>query len=166
MRERVDREEQTVWQSGKALEGSGYCHHQDGVERHVIYVRCPYHSPSGEMLGVLTVVTDVSEIKSAEARRAKRRTGSPITDSVPGVVYQYLWLAPGKGRVLYASQGLSRSLLGSASKKCYWRSPVTKCTASSPRRRGAGLYCKVAECAKTLAPIDVEIRSQHPEGER
>ena len=166
MRERVDREEQTVWQSGKALEGSGYCHHQDGVERHVIYVRCPYHSPSGEMLGVLTVVTDVSEIKSAEARaRQAENRLTHITDSVPGVVYQYLWLAPGKGRVLYASQGVEQ-ILGVSQQEMLLAKSGNEVYSFFTEEERLDYIRKVAECAKTLAPIDVEIRSQHPEGER
>ncbi|WP_234919135.1 hypothetical protein, partial [Aeromonas veronii] len=78
----------------------------DGTPCHVIYAKRPYRDPDGNMLGVLTVLTDVSRIKEAEerARQAENRL-TQITDSMPGVVYQYLWQGPGKGRFLYASQG-------------------------------------------------------------
>ena len=97
-RERVLREESGVWQSGEQLEGAGNSRRQDGAMFHVIYTKRPYRSPKGDMLGVLTVLTDVTRIKEAEARARKAETRlTQITDSMPGIVYQYLWLGPGKG---------------------------------------------------------------------
>ena len=49
-------------------------------------------------LGILTVLTDVTELEQARfaAQEAQTRL-TQITDSMPGLVYQYHWLGPGKG---------------------------------------------------------------------
>ncbi|MEG0008867.1 MAG: transporter substrate-binding domain-containing protein [Aeromonas sp.] len=164
-RVRVLREEREVWQSGEVLEGAGYSLRQDGTSFHVIYAKQPYLSPSGEMLGVLTVLTDVTRIKEAEARARQAEVRlTQITDSMPGIVYQYLWQGPGKGRFLYVSQG-EREILG--------------CSEEELLAAGSGgevfgfteaalqdFVSKVANHAETLAPLDLEIRVERTEDER
>lgn len=164
-RGRVMKEERAVWQSGETLEGAGYSQRQDGSSFHVIYAKQPYRSPNGDMLGVLTVLTDVTRVKDAEARAREAETRlTQITDSMPGIVYQYLWQGPGKGRFLYVSQG-EREILG--------------CTEEELLAAGSGgevfgfteaalqdFVSKVANHAETLAPLDLEIRVERAEDER
>ena len=105
---------------------------------------------------MLTVLTDVTRIKEAEARARKAETRlTQITDSMPGIVYQYLWLGPGKGRFLYASQGE--------------RDPGCQPAGDIVHESGGEVFgfteealqdfvSKVANHAETLAPLDLEVR--------
>lgn len=164
-RERVLREEREVWQSGETLEGAGYSRHQDGSSFHVIYSKQPYRSQNGEMLGVLTVLTDVSRIKEAEARARQAEVRlTQITDSMPGIVYQYLWIGPGKGRFLYVSQGAGE-MLGMSDEQ-------VRAMASGGEIFGfteaalQDFVSKVAHHAESLAPLDLEVKVDREEGAR
>ncbi|HDX9008827.1 TPA: transporter substrate-binding domain-containing protein [Aeromonas dhakensis] len=164
-RARVLKEEQEVWQSGAQLEGAGNSRRQDGAMFHVIYTKRPYTSPDGDMLGVLTVLTDVTRIKEAEARARKAETRlTQITDSMPGIVYQYLWIGPGKGRFLYASQGASEILGASRQEMLSAESggEVFGFTEEALQ----DFVSKVANHAQTLAPLDLEVKVERPEGAR
>ncbi|MDM5074000.1 ATP-binding protein [Aeromonas bestiarum] len=164
-RERVLREELAVWQRGEQLEGAGYSRRQDGAMFHVIYAKRPYRSPNGDMLGVLTVLTDVTRIKEAEERARKAETRlTQITDSMPGIVYQYLWQGPGKGRFLYASQGASE-ILG-ASQQDIMSAESGGEVFGFTEEALQDFVSKVANHAETLAPLDLEVRVVRPEGDR
>ncbi|MGY3892294.1 ATP-binding protein [Aeromonas enterica] len=164
-RERVLREELEVWQSGEQLEGAGYSRRQDGSMFHVIYVKRPYRSPNGDMLGVLTVLTDVTRIKEAEARARHAETRlTQITDSMPGIVYQYLWQGPGKGRFLYASQGASE-ILGTSQQEILSAESGGEVFGFTEEAL-QDFVSKVANHAETLARLDLEVKVARPEGDR
>ncbi|MFM1643202.1 ATP-binding protein [Aeromonas salmonicida] len=164
-RERVLKEEQDVWHSGKQLEGAGYSRRQDGTLFHVIYAKRPYRSPSGDMLGVLTVLTDVTRIKEAEARARKAETRlTQITDSMPGIVYQYLWQGPGQGRFLYASQG-ANEILGASQQEMLSAESGGEVFGFTEEAL-QDFVSKVANHAETLAPLDLEVKVERPEGDR
>lgn len=164
-RERVLREELEVWQRGEQLEGAGYSRRQDGAMFHVIYAKRPYRSPNGDMLGVLTVLTDVTRIKEAEARARQAETRlTQITDSMPGIVYQYLWQGPGKGRFLYASQGASE-ILGASQQEMLSAESGGEVFGFTEEAL-QDFVSKVANHAETLAPLDLEVRVERPEGDR
>ncbi|MGY4106933.1 ATP-binding protein [Aeromonas encheleia] len=155
-REKVLREEQEVWLSGQAMEGAGYSWRHDGTAFHVIYAKQPYRAQSGEQLGVLTVLTDVTRIKEAEARARQAETRlTQITDSMPGIVYQYHWLGPGNGRFLYTSQGL-KEIVG------YDADPVQSGVVGSTilGLTGPALHDFVATVerhARAMQPLDLEV---------
>ncbi|MGL4356521.1 MAG: ATP-binding protein [Aeromonas popoffii] len=163
--ERVLRDELEVWQSGEQLEGAGYSRRQDGAMFHVIYTKRPYRSPNGDMLGVLTVLTDVTRIKEAEARARQAETRlTQITDSMPGIVYQYLWQGPGKGRFLYASQG-ANEILGACQQDMLSAESGGEVFGFTEEAL-QDFVSKVANHAETLARLDLEVRVERPEGDR
>ncbi|MGL5588371.1 MAG: PAS domain S-box protein, partial [Aeromonas veronii] len=165
LRNSVLEEERLVWQTGQDLEGAGSNLRADGTPCHVIYAKRPYRDPDGNMLGVLTVLTDVSRIKEAEerARQAENRL-TQITDSMPGVVYQYLWQGPGKGRFLYASQGASE-ILG-ASRQDLFNAESGGEVFGFTEEALQDFVSKVANHAETLAPLDLEVKVERPDGDR
>ncbi|WP_052446025.1 ATP-binding protein [Aeromonas fluvialis] len=165
LRERVLEEERRVWQSGQELEGAGSSSHADGTPFHVIYAKRPYRDPDGNMRGVLTVLTDVSRIKEAEdrARQAETRL-TQITDSMPGVVYQYLWLGPGNGRFLYASQG-ANEIMGVPDLDLFGARSGGEVFGFTEQAQQA-FVSQVANHAATLAPLDLEVKVDRPDGDR
>ncbi|MGL6399236.1 ATP-binding protein [Aeromonas veronii] len=165
LRNSVLEEERLVWQTGQDLEGAGSNLRADGTPCHVIYAKRPYRDPDGNMLGVLTVLTDVSRIKEAEerARQAENRL-TQITDSMPGVVYQYLWQGPGKGRFLYASQGASE-ILG-ASRQELFNTESGGEVFGFTEEALQDFVSKVANHAETLAPLDLEVKVERSDGDR
>ncbi|MGL5326828.1 MAG: ATP-binding protein [Aeromonas sp.] len=165
VRESVLEEELRVWQSGQKLEGAGNSLRADGSPFHVIYAKGPYRDPDGNMQGVLTVLTDVTRLKEAEdrARQAETRL-TQITDSMPGVVYQYLWQGPGKGRVLYASQG-ANEMIGVPELDLFGVSSGAEVFGFTEQARRA-FVSKVATHAETLAPLDLEVKVERSDGDR
>ena len=165
VRRQMVQEERAVWQSGRKLEGAGNSVRADGSPFHVMYVKLPYRDPAGKMLGVLTVLTDVSQIKDAEARARKAETRlTQITDSMPGIVYQYLWQGPGKGRFLYASQG-AREILGVSHQELFAAESGGEIFGFTEEAL-QDFVSKVANHAETLAPLDLEVKVERPEGDR
>lgn len=165
LRNSVLEEERLVWQTGQDLEGAGSNLRADGTPCHVIYAKRPYRDPDGNMLGVLTVLTDVSRIKEAEerARQAENRL-TQITDSMPGVVYQYLWLGPGKGRFLYASEG-ANEILGVTNRELFGAESAGEVFGFTEQAL-QDFVSKVANHAETLAPLDLEVKVERPDGDR
>lgn len=165
LRNSVLEEERLVWQTGQDLEGAGSNLRADGTPCHVIYAKRPYRDPDGNMLGVLTVLTDVSRIKEAEerARQAENRL-TQITDSMPGVVYQYLWQGPGKGRFLYASQG-TNEILGVSHQDLFNAESGGEVFGFTEEAL-QDFVSKVANHAETLAPLDLEVKVERPDGDR
>ena len=162
-RDRVLREEREVWLHGEMLEGAGYSRRQDGSSFHVIYAKQPYRSGNGDMLGVLTVLTDVSSIKEAEARARKAELRlTQITDSMPGIVYQYLWIGPGKGRFLYVSQGAGE-ILGVSDEQMLMMESGGELFGFTEAALQE-FVGKVAHHAESLAPLDLEVKVDRQEG--
>lgn len=164
-REQMLREERAVWDTGEMFEGAGYTQREGDVSLHVIYVKLPYRSEDGSIQGVLTVLTDVSALKAAEnkVREVEARLRD-ITDSMPGIVYQYHWQGVGKGRFLYLSQGAS-DILGIP------RQTLLESEA------GGGIFGlddealsvfvhEVATHALTFTPLDLEVKVPSPDGDR
>lgn len=113
IRARVIEEDARVWESGEEFHGRGEIRLADGVEHQMIYTKRLFVGPDGKRLGILTVLTDVTELKQARSAAQEAQTRlTQITDSMPGLVYQYHWLGPGNGSFLYTSQGL-KEMLGS-----------------------------------------------------
>ncbi|MCF3099282.1 transporter substrate-binding domain-containing protein [Aeromonas australiensis] len=165
LRNSVLEEERRVWQTGQDLEGAGSNLRADGTPCHVIYAKRPYRDPDGNMRGVLTVLTDVSRIKDAEerARQAETRL-TQITDSMPGVVYQYLWQGPGKGRFLYASKG-ANEILGVTHQELFSAESAGEVFGFTEQALQE-FVSKVANHAETLVPLDLEVKLERPDGDR
>ncbi|PJG59319.1 ATP-binding protein [Aeromonas cavernicola] len=165
LRSQIINEERYVWNTGLEVEGTNSSLRRDGTPFHVIYAKLPYRSPDGSMLGVLTVLTDVSRIKEAEerARQAETRL-THITDSMPGIVYQYLWQGPGQGRFLYTSQGV-KEILG-VDKQELTTSESAGDIFGFTEDALQDVVSKVAHHDETLAPLDLEVKVERPEGDR
>jgi PAS domain S-box-containing protein len=84
---------------------------RDGSRRHVLFSKAVVRDEEGRPLGLVGVMTDVTERKRAEdALRAREAYLRAVFDNVPHV----LWLKDREGRYLAANQGLVR-LYGAAS---------------------------------------------------
>jgi len=164
-REQMLREELCVWSTGTMLEGSGYTRRIDNSQFHVVYVKLPYRAADGEIQGVLTVLTDVSALKAAEDKvREVEAMLRDMTDSMPGVVYQYQWHRSGQGRFLYVSQGAGETL-GVPSQALMSAKSEWKEFGVSEEVLQA-FTARVAANAPTRAPIDWEVKVPHHGGER
>ncbi|MFM5715676.1 ATP-binding protein [Aeromonas allosaccharophila] len=164
-RQQMLREERTVWESGEIFEGTGYTQREDEVPLHVVYVKLPYRAPDGSIQGVLTVLTDVSALKAAEDKiREVEARLRDITDSMPGVVYQYLWQQAGKGQFLYLSQGAS-NILG-MSRKMLQASESGGAIFGLNDQAHKVFVDEVARHARALEPLDMEVQVPSEQGER
>ena len=164
-REQMLREEQSVWATGVRLEGAGYTRRIDDSQFHVVYVKLPYRAADGEIQGVLTVLTDVSALKAAEDKvREVEAMLRDMTDSMPGVVYQYQWHRSGQGRFLYVSQGAGETL-GVPSQALMSARSEWKTFGVSEEVLQA-FFSRVAANAPTRTPIDWEVKVPHYGGER
>lgn len=166
-RERMYREEAHVWQTEQDLVANEclFRCNLGGSPFYAFYVKRPYRDPDGNMQGVLTVATDVSRLKEAEERARKAETRlTQITDSMPGIVYQYLWQGPGKGRFLYVSQG-ARDILGGNQEDLLAVEAGGEIF-SFTEEALQHFVSKMANHAETLAPLDLEVRVARQDGDR
>ncbi|WP_068977777.1 ATP-binding protein [Aeromonas sp. EERV15] len=164
-REQMLREELSVWETGTMYEGAGFTRRIDDSQFHVVYVKLPYRGPDGEIQGVLTVLTDVSALKAAENKvREVEAMLRDMTDSMPGVVYQYQWHRSEQGRFLYVSQGAGETL-GVPSRALMSARSEWKGFGVSEEVLQEFTY-RVADNALTLTPIDWEVKVPHHGGER
>ncbi|WP_253265735.1 transporter substrate-binding domain-containing protein [Aeromonas media] len=159
IRARVIEEDARVWESGEELHGRGEIQLANGVEHQMIYTKRLFVGPGGKRLGILTVLTDVTELEQARfaAQEAQTRL-TQITDSMPGLVYQYHWLGPGNGHFLYTSQGL-REIVG------YEDEPVQTASTGATILGLAGqahqdFVDTVEEHARAMKPLDLEVEIQ------
>ncbi|MFM5016523.1 ATP-binding protein [Aeromonas veronii] len=164
-RQQMLREECAVWETGDIFEGSGYTQREGDVPLHVVYVKLPYRAADGAIQGVLTVLTDVSALKAAEnkVREVEGRLRD-ITDSMPGLVYQYLWQGAGKGKFLYLSQGAS-DILGMTHQELMAAESGGVILGLNDEALAAFID-KVAKHAQTLEPLDMEVLVPSVQGER
>ena len=156
IRAKVLEEDTRVWETGEELDGNGEIQLPDGSAHQMIYTKRLFIGPDGKRLGILTVLTDVTRIKEAEARAGQAETRlTQITNSMPGIVYQYHWLGPGNGRFLYTSQGV-KEMLG------YEEDPIQTAINGSNilGLQGKALHDYVAAVeplARTMQPVDLEV---------
>ncbi|MEG0009910.1 MAG: transporter substrate-binding domain-containing protein [Aeromonas sp.] len=116
VRQRIMHEDAEVWATGRELNARGVTQLADGVEREIMYQKRLFCDQEGNKLGILTVLTDVTELQHAQtrAREAEVRL-SRLTDSIPGFVFQFEYLGKGEGQFQYVSAGAQEmDLLGSA----------------------------------------------------
>ncbi|MCH7371869.1 transporter substrate-binding domain-containing protein [Aeromonas sp. MR16] len=156
IRARVIEEDTRVWESGEELNGSGEIQLPDGALHQMLYTKRLFVGPDNKRLGILTVLTDVTELKQARSAAQEAETRlTQITDSMPGLVYQYHWIGPGNGRFLYTSQGL-KEIVG------YDEDPVHSGVVGSTilGLTGPALHDFVATVerhARTMQPLDLEV---------
>lgn len=164
-RQQMLREEQRVWDIGEMFEGTGQTRRPDKAPLNVVYIKKPYRASDGTIQGVLTVLTDISALTAAEdkVREVEARLRD-ITDSMPGVVYQYLWQGVGKGRFLYLSQGVS-DMLG-IPQQTLLESESGASILGLDEETLAVFVEEVATHARTLAPLELEVKVPTPQGER
>jgi len=164
-RQQMLREECAVWETGEIFEGSGYTQREGDVPLHVVYVKLPYRAADGTIQGVLTVLTDVSALKAAEnkVREVEGRLRD-ITDSMPGLVYQYLWQGAGKGCFLYLSQGAS-DILGMTHQELMEVESGGVIFGLNDEALAA-FVDEVAIHARTLEPLDMEVLVPSVQGAR
>ncbi|WP_421190495.1 ATP-binding protein [Aeromonas enteropelogenes] len=164
-REQMLREERQIWATGEIIAGAGQSSNRDGTLFHVIYVKLPYRAADGSIQGVLTVLTDVSAIKAAESKVREAETRlKDMTDSMPGVVYQYLWQGVGKGRFLYVSRG-AEEILGKPAESLLQAQPGGAVFDLGEEMRQA-FVSEVAAHAMALTPLDLEVMVPSPAGTR
>ena len=164
-RQQMLHEERAVWETGDMFEGFGYTQREGGGPLHVVYVKLPYRAADGTIKGVLTVLTDISALKAAEnkVREVEARLRD-ITDSMPGVVYQYLWQGPGKGKFLYLSQGASEVL--GKSHQVLMEAESGEAIFGWNEEDLADFVDAVATHARTLEPLELEVKVPGQQGER
>jgi len=164
-RQQMLREERLVWETGETIVGDGYTQRNGNTPLHVVYVKLPYHAPDGAIAGVLTVLTDVSALKAAEnkVREVEARLRD-ITDSMPGVVYQYLWQGAGQGQFLYLSQGAS-DILGMPQHDLL-TSPSGGAIFGLNDKVLEQFVGEVATHARALQPLDLEVEIPSAQGTR
>lgn len=66
--QRIQREDSHVWESGDDINSHGVVILPDGGERELMYQKRLFCGQNGSRLGVLTVLTDVTELRQAQAR--------------------------------------------------------------------------------------------------
>ncbi|MBP0603917.1 transporter substrate-binding domain-containing protein [Aeromonas sanarellii] len=159
IRARVVEEDARVWESGEEFHGRGELLRDDGSLHQMIYTKRLFVGPDGKRLGILTVLTDVTELEQARfaAQEAQTRL-TQITDSMPGLVYQYHWLGPGNGRFLYTSQGL-KEMVG------YDMDPVGEEVTGAAILGLTGqahreFVATVERHARAMEPLDLEVEIQ------
>ncbi|HEH9439325.1 TPA: transporter substrate-binding domain-containing protein [Aeromonas sobria] len=164
-REQMLRDEQRVWDTGEMFEGTGQTRRPDKDPLNVVYIKQPYRASDGTVQGILTVLTDISALTAAEdkVREVEARLRD-ITDSMPGVVYQYLWQGVGKGRFLYLSQGVS-DMLG-IPQQTLLESESGGAIFGLDEEILAVFAEEVATHARTLAPLELEVKVPTLQGER
>lgn len=159
IRKRVIEEDARVWESGEELHGSGEIRRPDGSLHQMIYTKRLFVGPDNKRLGILTVLTDVTELRQARSAAQEAETRlTQITDSMPGIVYQYHWIGPGNGRFLYTSQGI-KEMVG------YDADPVQSAVTGSTilGLTGTALHDFVATIerhARSMKPLDIEVEIQ------
>jgi signal transduction histidine kinase/CheY-like chemotaxis protein len=154
-----------VWEHGREISGLHiYTDARDHQQKHASYSRRLCLDSQGNKIGQLMVLTDVTPIKDAEqrAREAENRL-TDMTDSMPGMVFQYLWRGPDNGRFLYTSRGIE-AILGVI--------PPEVIDADGGGNRLFGFTEEIrlqfirdiAEHAQSLEPVDLEVTVPRKDG--
>ncbi len=67
----------------------------------------PLKNEAGDIIGIVVVVTDITEQKTLENKLRKRdKTLTKFSAQIPGVIYQYRWFPDGKSCFPFASEGI------------------------------------------------------------
>ncbi|MFC5706490.1 ATP-binding protein [Aeromonas eucrenophila] len=156
IRARVIEEDARVWESGEELNGSGEVQLSDGALHQMLYTKRLFVGPDNKRLGILTVLTDVTELQQARSAALEAETRlTQITDSMPGLVYQYHWIGPRNGRFLYTSQGIKEMV-------DYDEDPVQTAVSGHTLLGLTGAASDdfietVGQHARTMKPLDLEV---------
>jgi len=111
-KEQYYTEQLEIWEHGREVTGLHiYIDERDHGKKYASYSHRLCLDSDGNKIGQLLVLTDITPIKMAEkrAREAENRL-TDMTDSMPGMVFQYLWRGPDNGAFLYTSRGIEQIL--------------------------------------------------------
>lgn len=102
--------------SGKVINQHTNYINNAGKELELLYTKKPYLGSGGELAGIMTVITDVTEHRHLQREnQSVQQLLQTITDTIPGGVFQYEYYDNGEGCYTYISKG-AQSLLGVTSR--------------------------------------------------
>ncbi len=129
-----------------------------GQELELFYTKKPYLGVDGQLAGIMTVITDVTEHSTVQREsQAVQQLLQTITDTIPGGVFQYEYYENGEGCYTYISKG-AQSLLGVTSRQLNHRGMtgcISPCIDDEDRVRIARAF-KSASCHNSM--IDIEFK--------
>jgi len=111
----ISQNEQSL-SSGKVINQHINYINKAGKELELLYTKKPYVGLDGELAGIMTVLTDVTEHRHLQREnQSVQQLLQTITDTIPGGVFQYEYYDNGEGCYTYISKG-AQSLLGITSR--------------------------------------------------
>ncbi|WP_342353447.1 ATP-binding protein [Pseudoalteromonas gelatinilytica] len=111
----ISQNEQSL-SSGKVINQHINYINKAGKELELLYTKKPYVGLGGELAGIMTVLTDVTEHRHLQREnQSVQQLLQTITDTIPGGVFQYEYYDNGEGCYTYISKG-AQSLLGITSR--------------------------------------------------
>ena len=111
----ISQNEQSL-NSGKVINQHINYINKAGKELELLYTKKPYVGIDGELAGIMTVLTDVTEHRHLQREnQSVQQLLQTITDTIPGGVFQYEYYDNGEGCYTYISKG-AQSLLGVTSR--------------------------------------------------
>ncbi|WP_462175600.1 ATP-binding protein [Pseudoalteromonas gelatinilytica] len=111
----ISQNEQSL-SSGKVINQHINYINKAGKELELLYTKKPYVGLDGELAGIMTVLTDVTEHRHLQREnQSVQQLLQTITDTIPGGVFQYEYYDNGEGCYTYISKG-ALSLLGITSR--------------------------------------------------
>tara|TARA_B100000700_G_C15044636_1_gene857231 strand:+ start:21 stop:1631 length:1611 start_codon:yes stop_codon:yes gene_type:complete len=111
----ISQNEQSL-NSGKVINQHINYTNKAGKELELLYTKKPYVGLDGELAGIMTVLTDVTEHRHLQREnKSVQQLLQTITDTIPGGVFQYEYYDNGEGCYTYISKG-AQSLLGVTSR--------------------------------------------------
>lgn len=111
----ISQNEQSL-NSGKVINQHINYTNKAGKELELLYTKKPYLGLDGELAGIMTVLTDVTEHRHLQREnQSVQQLLQTITDTIPGGVFQYEYYDNGEGCYTYISKG-AQSLLGVTSR--------------------------------------------------
>jgi PAS domain S-box-containing protein len=113
----------------------------------------------------LLTLLDATPIKEAEerAREAENRL-MEMTDSMPGMVFQYLWKGPDNGRFVYASKGVEK-IFGVTSQEIVEISGGGNRLFGFTEEARLQFVHDIAKHAQNLEPVDLEVKVSRDDGQ-
>ncbi|OSP50758.1 transporter substrate-binding domain-containing protein [Aeromonas veronii] len=100
-----------IWETGVELSGNGEVKLKNGLMCQLLYTKKLLVNENGSRLGILTVLTDITELRQAKVHAQEMEARlTQLTDNVPGFVYQQLYRSPEDSKIIYVSAGIESSL--------------------------------------------------------